>query len=253
MRGWRRSPRKIPSPDMQAKSILIASLVHGALAVGLGVGLSTLVEPRQRVEVALMVPVPESALTREPVEMVEVEAELVDEVEFDEPPAAPPAPAPAPQPTKDAPAELEVEPVFSVPEVLRAADVLLLRTRPQPVKTETPPPTPVPDPVAESAPAVPDVPARARDDWNKPPKYPELARRAGVVGSVLIRVHVAANGEVDRVELLKSAGLTALHKSLDRAAIAAACKWRYEPARRGGEAAATMIDVPVDFRRSGRR
>jgi len=85
------------------------------------------------------------------------------------------------------------------------------------------------------------TPPRLRD--NRPPEYPPQAHRAGVEGTVLLRVLVAADGEVSRVQILESSG----HSILDAAAVRAVRSWQYIPAQRGGQPVATTIRQPVRF------
>ena len=75
------------------------------------------------------------------------------------------------------------------------------------------------------------------------PTYPESARRAGIEGTSLLRFEITEGGMVSKVTVEKSAG----HEELDRAAIAAVQKWRFEPARRGAQAVAVWVTLPVRF------
>ncbi len=75
------------------------------------------------------------------------------------------------------------------------------------------------------------------------PTYPESARRAGIEGTSLLRFEITEGGMVSKVTVEKSAG----HEELDRAAIAAVQKWRFEPARRGVQAVAVWVTLPVRF------
>ena len=69
------------------------------------------------------------------------------------------------------------------------------------------------------------------------------ARRRGHEGTVDLRIHVLASGRSDAVEIKRSSG----HASLDRAAVRAAEKWRFEPASDRGRAVAMWIEIPVEF------
>ncbi|WP_414641434.1 TonB family protein, partial [Archangium sp.] len=60
--------------------------------------------------------------------------------------------------------------------------------------------------------------------------------------TVLLRLTIDAGGEVSRVEVRESAGVP-----LDRAAMAAALRWRFQPARRGEVPLEVQADVPVTF------
>jgi protein TonB len=54
---------------------------------------------------------------------------------------------------------------------------------------------------------------------------------------------VGVDGRVADVVVKQSAGAP----DLDRAAMDAVRRWRFEPARRGGEAIATWVEQPVAF------
>jgi protein TonB len=75
------------------------------------------------------------------------------------------------------------------------------------------------------------------------PRYPESARHAGAQGTTVLRVRVLPDGSVAEVLVDRSAG----HADLDTAAVDAVRRWRFEPARRGGEPVAVWILVPVRF------
>src|SRR5262245_29958063 len=108
-----------------------------------------------------------------------------------------------------------------------------------------------------SAPAVAAVPsveagttgaitqhARPRGGYQVRPSYPSSARRQGAQGTTLLRVHVLIDGRVGEVIVQESAG----HPDLDQAAAGAVRLWRFEPARRGDEAVAMWVLLPVEFR-----
>lgn len=76
------------------------------------------------------------------------------------------------------------------------------------------------------------------------PSYPATARRLGIQGITLLRVHVLIDGRVGDVLVQESAG----HPDLDEAAAVAVRQWRFEPARRGNDPVAMWVLLPVDFR-----
>ena len=78
---------------------------------------------------------------------------------------------------------------------------------------------------------------------NPAPNYPSISRRLGEQGKVLLRVQVAVDGTADSVVLQTSSGSS----RLDQAALAAVKKWRFVPARRGGQAVVASVVVPVSF------
>ena len=75
------------------------------------------------------------------------------------------------------------------------------------------------------------------------PVYPESARRAGIEGTSLLRFEINEQGMVNKVTVEKSAG----HEDLDRAAMVAIQRWRFEPARRGTQAVAVWVTLPIRF------
>ena len=85
--------------------------------------------------------------------------------------------------------------------------------------------------------------ARPLGGYQTTPRYPESARTAGIEGVRPLRFVVLADGLVGTVNVEQSAG----HPDLDRAAIEAVKTWRFEPARRGKEAVAVWVTIPVRF------
>jgi len=75
------------------------------------------------------------------------------------------------------------------------------------------------------------------------PAYPESARRAGIEGTSMLKFEITESGTVSKITVEKSSG----HEGLDRAAIAAVQRWRFEPARRGAQAVAVWVTLPVRF------
>lgn len=78
---------------------------------------------------------------------------------------------------------------------------------------------------------------------NAAPKYPLRALRAGIEGTVLVRVEIDSHGVPNQVSLEHRSG----NRDLDRAALSAVRGWRFEPALRNGKAEASALQVPVDF------
>ncbi len=79
---------------------------------------------------------------------------------------------------------------------------------------------------------------------NPRPRYPWLSRQRGEQGRVVLRVAVDPTGRAAGVRVLAGSGFG----RLDRAAVEAIEKWRFEPATRAGQAVAGAVDVPVTFR-----
>ena len=82
-----------------------------------------------------------------------------------------------------------------------------------------------------------------RGGYQVTPSYPASARRLGIEGTALLRVFVDAAGHVGDIVVKQSAG----HPDLDRAATDAVRRWRFDPARRGVDAVAMWVELPVEF------
>jgi len=101
----------------------------------------------------------------------------------------------------------------------------------------------------DSAPGGPIVrAARPKGGYQVRPVYPESARRAGIQGTTLLRIHIEADGHVSDVSVQRSAG----HQSLDEAAAEAVRRWRFEPAVNSTGPVSMWAVVPVEFRISDR-
>lgn len=133
--------------------------------------------------------------------------------------ATPPTLLTAPSTANQAPAAFAVAPQQAAPS-----------------KEEAPP---SPAPVALTA-------ARFDADYlnNPAPVYPALSRKSQEEGKVLLLVQVTANGDAENVQIKQSSG----YPRLDDAAMKAVRKWRFVPARRGTEAVASSVVVPLSFR-----
>jgi protein TonB len=75
------------------------------------------------------------------------------------------------------------------------------------------------------------------------PRYPTMARRAGVEGSVVVRGIVRRDGTIDDVEIIKD-----LPYGLGQSARDAVSKWRFRPATVRGEPIDVYYTVTVNFR-----
>ncbi|MFQ5849212.1 MAG: energy transducer TonB [Candidatus Binatia bacterium] len=86
-------------------------------------------------------------------------------------------------------------------------------------------------------------PTRPLGGYQVKPRYPESARREGVQGITLLKLHVLESGKVGQILVERSAG----HRDLDEAALEAVKKWRFEPARKGKRPTAVWVLLPVRF------
>jgi protein TonB len=99
---------------------------------------------------------------------------------------------------------------------------------------------------AKPAAAEPIVPPRplAGMETNRAPSYPEIARRRGEQGRVMLRVNVAADGTPLGVDVSATSG----YPSLDSAALSAVRQWRFVPATQAGTPVSAVAEVPIRFR-----
>lgn len=78
------------------------------------------------------------------------------------------------------------------------------------------------------------------------PAYPEIARRAGVEGTVYVRVWVDKEGKVRKVEILKSDA-----DIFNQPAIDAASKFVFTPALMKNGPVSVWVSIPLKFRLQG--
>ena len=75
------------------------------------------------------------------------------------------------------------------------------------------------------------------------PEYSEEARKAKYQGTVVLWLVVDANGRPQQIRVQRALGM-----GLDEKAIEAVRLWKFEPARKDGQAVPVMINVEVNFR-----
>jgi TonB family protein len=75
-------------------------------------------------------------------------------------------------------------------------------------------------------------------------QYPEIARKAGIEGRVILNVLVAENGEIDEIKVLKSLG----HNGCDEAAMVAVRAVKWKPAMQKGKPVKVWVGIPVIFK-----
>ena len=82
-------------------------------------------------------------------------------------------------------------------------------------------------------------------DVHPAPRYPRQALRAGLEGTVTLRVLVDEQGWPKSAEIERSSG----HRELDRTAREhVLARWRFHPAQRQGRAITAYALVPINFR-----
>ncbi len=74
------------------------------------------------------------------------------------------------------------------------------------------------------------------------PIYPDLARRAGIEGTVVVRVLIDTHGNVEKAEIFKSIPM------LDEAALAAARQFKFKPGQQRDKKVKVWMAIPFVFR-----
>lgn len=168
-------------------------------------------------------------------------------VVFAPPPAAVEEPPPLPQPQATAkvaptpaPAAKPKAAPLPLPQAVQPVADALAAAAATPETVTTPvAPAPEPPPVAAAAPAdlLPAPVEMPR------PTYPLLARRKGWEGVVLLMVEVNELGCPNTIQVKRSSG----YPALDEAAMDAARRWHFDPARKAGRIVAATVEVPIRF------
>jgi periplasmic protein TonB len=259
------SDRTIRRPGALAASLLL----HAAALAGLVAFMQRIIPPpaSQEVSVAMLFEPVQPEVVASPARDVIAEPPVTEQAPPSEPPPEPaaadagaPAPAQAqPEPPAEPVEPQPVEPQIALPEpkadrapaptplappATRPPARRVATVRP-PAQQDTRPSTaPVATPAAASiAPLLPAHPVAGMES-DRPPAYPESARRRGQQGRVLLRVNVSADGLPLTISVAQSSGFA----SLDSAAVAAVQKWRFVPASRGGVPEPAVAEWQVRFR-----
>lgn len=234
----------------QIAGIVVSVAIHGGVLEALS---TTDATPRRSIPIQVRtVPRPRKVAPPERVEPVRpAEATPSPEAKRPEPKRADPRPA-RPSGPADPPASPSVAPPARAPSL-----GLVLGN--DPGGSGAPIATPRPAEAAEPAkPVVPAPQKRAAEPrveeacaeaptkpvpTDKPEiEYPIEAREAGLEGRLVLAVHVAPDGSVERVEIVSGVG-----EALDRAAIRIVERWRFEPARRCGQAVGAVYTLARRF------
>ena len=109
---------------------------------------------------------------------------------------------------------------------------------------DVPPPPPPPSEQAREFYAFDEPPILVR---YVSPKYPDLARQAGIEGTVLIRVLVGEDGKVINASIIQSDVTPAMEK----AALEAAKKFLFKPAKQRTVPVKAHMAVPIRFKLHG--
>lgn len=150
--------------------------------------------------------------------------------------------------------EKKIEPVREDEIVIEQADPVV---EPMPSDEQQKIETPkvelavVPNEVVSETEAIPDksgldeIPTMEEPRYRKAfaPKYPNLAKKRGQQGLVLLRAKVDQLGEVETIEIIQSSGIN----SLDVRALETVEKWLFHPYKVGNKPTAAWVNIPVDF------
>jgi periplasmic protein TonB len=79
---------------------------------------------------------------------------------------------------------------------------------------------------------------------NPNPKYPEIAKRRGWQGVVMLNVLVSAEGRVKNIKIASGSG----YKILDREAFNIVKKWRFFPGMQNDKKIEMWVTVPIRFK-----
>ena len=105
-------------------------------------------------------------------------------------------------------------------------------------------------PADSVAPTAPDGDPPVALNANTPLVYPTALLRAGIEGTVVVRMYADAKGAIvrDSIRIAESSG----YPALDSAALAAAPTLRFAPARHDGRAVPAPFLQPFQFRNPAR-
>ncbi len=143
--------------------------------------------------------------------------------------------------------QLDVQTSSTAPPVTETMPPAVADTALEPPPPIVPEPAPVPEPSA--APpggvysAVPPGGTQPEEIDRVMPRYPAMARRAGVSGAAVVRGIVRRDGTIDNVEVIKD-----LPYGLGDEARRAVSRWRFRPATYRGEPIDVYYTVTVNFR-----
>ncbi|MDR1251601.1 MAG: TonB family protein [Treponema sp.] len=160
--------------------------------------------------------------------------------EIPPPPPLPPPPPPPPSP----PASEELPVVESIAENMIATETPPEQTVIAPLTAVTPVPV---NPSEEYLPIhrVSEAPKFDENEIAAAVVYPEIARRSGIEGRVILELFVDRSGQVRQIRILQE---TPPNRGFGEAAINAFTGRRGIPAQANGEPVATRYRYPVTFR-----
>jgi len=78
--------------------------------------------------------------------------------------------------------------------------------------------------------------------YQVPPQYPFELRKANVTGSAVVEFIINTNGDV-----VNAFAVAASDPRFGEAAVAAVCRWKFQPGIRNGRTVNTRLQVPIYF------
>lgn len=147
-----------------------------------------------------------------------------------------------PKPAEPAPAPIQVASTVGLPDAPKGAESIAPPSELPAAGQAQPGTSNGPSAPAEGGPLVIFDPAYREPPT--PPAYPPRSVMLGQQGQVIVRAAIDAKGTPEEVVVWTSSGFP----MLDKAAIDAVKRWRFMPARRGGNTVAAWVQVPVNFK-----
>ncbi|MDR1075739.1 MAG: energy transducer TonB [Xanthomonadaceae bacterium] len=157
-------------------------------------------------------------------------------------PVLPPLPEPRPA---DSDGASDMQPAAEDPQPVQWSEVPSApAATPETPSPETPPlapPVEIITPPQSSPPSVSQP--LPLPEQSPAPEYPARALRRGEGGTVRVQVEVDIDGKPRRVNVIERSG----SRQLDRAAVEAVRRWRFQPARHDGQPVPGTAVIPIDF------
>ena len=115
------------------------------------------------------------------------------------------------------------------------------------VEVVPPPPLPPPAPSEAVYPDGPVTQATPLPGSTPPPSYPSRALRRNESGTVMVQATIGVDGFPESITVTRGSG----SRDLDRAAVDAVRRWRFQPATRDGRPTTGMVNIPITFNPAG--
>ena len=129
-----------------------------------------------------------------------------------------------------------------------AEDITIEEMELESFEWDAPPPAPAEGPIIRFIPYdEPPVPIGGYGAIIANLVYPEIARKTGIQGTVVLSVYVSEKGFVEEIVVEQGVPQT----GMDEAAIRAVRKVRFKPAKQRDRALGVWIAIPIEFRIAG--